>query len=404
MRTEKEPPIRSVAYLSGAPRVSTRPEAAATGPRAHVLGVIHALKRSGWEVIPYIVGDRVPVKWVQKESRALFGGREYRRWFADGMRIMLGLYHMLKVRGEVGSVSWVYERMGLFQALGWPFRRTGIPWVLEVNARFSLEKRGEKTYGSQKLVERWESWVLRQASLLVVVSDVLRDLLLKMDIPEEKILVLPNAVDVHLYNPENVEPKRVFSQPTIGFVGTMYPWQGLDRLIDAISRIRRKGIHYALVVVGDGPMRETWEALARDQLGDRVYFAGRVGWEEVPAWIAGMDLTYSGQIPVRNGVQVYQSPLKLYEYMAMGRVPIVSCEVPEVRYLIQDGDNGYIVDPRDSEGLVNVLQRAWEDRERWREMGKRARKKVEEAHSWDVRVQRLIQHVEPLLVAKKKYR
>ncbi|MCF6192032.1 MAG: glycosyltransferase, partial [Candidatus Hydrothermae bacterium] len=230
-RAVKKTTVRSVAYLSGAPRVSTRPDASATGPRAHVLSFIHALERLGWNVITYIVGDRVPKRWVVKESRALFGGYGLKTWVADGIRMALSVYHLLWVRKRIGKVAWVYERMGLFQALGWPFKRAGVPWVLEVNARFSVEERGEKTFGSQRLVERWETWLFHQADLLVVVSNVLRDALVEIGSPTDKILVLPNAVDVHRYNPNHVRPIRIFSQPTVGFVGTMYPWQGLDRLI-----------------------------------------------------------------------------------------------------------------------------------------------------------------------------
>ena len=47
-------------YLSAAPTVSTRPGAASAGPRAHILGTINGFRAAGWEVRPYIAGDRLP--------------------------------------------------------------------------------------------------------------------------------------------------------------------------------------------------------------------------------------------------------------------------------------------------------------------------------------------------------
>jgi len=124
----------SIAYLSGAPRVSTRAEAGAAGPRSHVLGVMRAFERLGLEVRPFIVGDRVPVEWVHGEQSATALRRSrIRRAVADWVRLGMGLLNGWRAWREIRSVDLVYERYGAFQALGWWFQRRGIPWILETN-------------------------------------------------------------------------------------------------------------------------------------------------------------------------------------------------------------------------------------------------------------------------------
>ncbi len=130
----------TLGYLSGAPRVSTRPEAMLSGPRSHVLGVMRALENLGWNVKPFIVGDRVPLQWVagKHTGRQLHPGW-IRRLAADLLRLVMGIGNGWRARRELGEVDWVYERIGAFQALGWWFRRRGIPWILETNAILHVE-------------------------------------------------------------------------------------------------------------------------------------------------------------------------------------------------------------------------------------------------------------------------
>ncbi len=104
---------RRLGYLSGAPRVSTRHEAGADGPRVHVLGVMSAFRALGWDVRPYIVGDRVPLAWVLGDGsdRAL---REnaLKRLAADMVRLGMGIVHGLRATKQLRDVDGGYKRHG----------------------------------------------------------------------------------------------------------------------------------------------------------------------------------------------------------------------------------------------------------------------------------------------------
>ncbi len=390
-----------LAYLSGSPRVSTRPEAAASGPRTHVLGVIGAFQRLGWEVYPYIVGDKVPISWIKEESERTLQKSALFRLGADLVRLVMGLVHGWRASRELPAVVWVYERYGAFQALGWWFQRKGIPWILETNALLYKEAVTDRpTVALSGFLKTFERWAYRQCDVLVCVSQALSDLIVQdTGVPTDKIIVVPNGVDVNNLDPNKVQPRRFFEGPTIGFIGQLAVWQRLDLLLEAIAELQQEGIVYNLVVVGDGPMRNEWEARA-DSLGlsRRVRFVGYVPWDEVPGYIAGFDLGYAGATSLAAG-KMYLSPLKLYEYAAMAK-PIVAAAHEDAVRLKDDGAQIYLFQPGDVEDLTRVLRWAHSEQASWDQHGRQNHAVIKAKHSWERRVSEIILKTESILERK----
>lgn len=394
--------MATLGYLSGAPRVSTHPEAAASGPRSHVLGVMEGFRRLGWEVRPFIVGDRVPLSWVTKEADVELGHSFAKRLTADVVRLSMAVFNGIQAPRAIGRVDWVYERFGAFQFLGYGFQRRGIPWILETNGLFFIEAAKDRsTLALTGLERRLELWAYRQADVVVCVTEAMKALLAEWDVDPQKVLVVPNGVDVRRFDPERVrgKEKRLLPPPAIGFVGTLYSWQGLDLLIKAIADLRSEGLSFSLAVVGDGPMRAPWEQLARELgLGEQVRFVGRMPWDEVPAYIAGFDLAYTGQVSLHAG-EMYHSPLKLYEYMAMSK-PVVASAFTDAKRMVREGETGYLFEPGSLEDLKRALRKAYREQEAWSDMGRQARTEVVTKHSWEARVQDMIPQIEKILEAK----
>lgn len=380
-------PIRSeprrLGYLSGAPRVTTRSASDAAGPRAHVLGVIDGFERRGWTVQRYIVGDRMPAVVSREGESMLNRGRAW-TLAADMARLALRQRHGSSAWSELGAkVDWVYERFALFQALGARFARRGVPWILETNALLtdeaSRERSGVVLTGVSRRLERS---AYHACTALVAISQALADqLVAEMDVPRDKIAVVPNGVDTRRFDPARVNARRCAG---VLFVGSLASWQGLDTLLRALVDVPME-----VTIAGDGPERAALGALA-EQLGiaSRVRFLGRVAPDDVPALMAGADVCYSGH-------SAFRSPLKLYEYMAMAR-PVVSSAVPDAQAALVDNVSGFLFRPGDVADLTRALRAAHAARECLDVMGERARRDVVAKHSWDARVATICAHVEAL--------
>jgi glycosyltransferase involved in cell wall biosynthesis len=387
--------MRRLGYLSGAPRVSTHPQAEASGPRAHVVGVIDAFRRKGWHVEPYIVGDLLPERMRVRDASGKLHRSWTRRLGADIARLALAARHeRLACRTLRGRVDWVYERLGVFQGLGWPLRARGVPWVVETNAAFFKEAvTDRRSIVLTGVARRRELLAYRRADLIVAVTEALKRTIVDASgVSPEKVIVVPNGVDAHAFRPVP-EAKRHFAGPTILFAGALIGYQALDMLLKTVAAADAHGMRWHVVVVGDGLMRQPWAELAtRLGLADRVRFTGRLAWHDVNAAIQGADICYSGPVVTQLGV-MYHSPLKLYEYMASAR-PVLAAGHEDASRLVTEGDTGVLFTPGSAASLLDALERAWRLRERWTAMGAAARDLILRDHTWDGRVERIAMEVE----------
>lgn len=395
---------KKLGFLAAAPRISTRLDAEMSGPRSRILGLIQGFESWQWSVIPYIVGDKTPRRWSAKGSGAAISKGYFRTLAVDLVRLGLSGLNSWRSWQELGTeVDWVYEYAATLQCLGWIFQKQGIPWILQVEALLYYEAKTErKALILDGIARRLELWSYRQCDVIACVSATLKEILVEeIGIDPEKIVLVPNGVDLEFLNPSLHKPKRLFANFTIGFVGSLYQWAGLDLLLEVIHELQTEGCEIFLAIVGDGEMEHIWSAQARELgLEEQVKFVGRVPWQEVPQYIAGCDLGYSGQIQLQMG-KMYLSPMKLYEYMSMAK-PVVASSFEDAKRLVVEEETGFLFKPGDKQSLKQALIKAIAAKDRLPEMGRQARKEIEANHSWTNRVKVLIDQSERIL-KKKKY-
>jgi len=388
-----------IGYLSAAPRISTHPHAEISGPRTHILGFISACKTLGFEVKAFIVGDRVPRTWVTKKSERAMSGSFIRALTLDLSRLILGTVNARQAWRELGGqVDWVYERFASFRTLGWIFKQHGIPWILETNAPLFYEAKTERKSTALSGLARWlEVQAYRECDALVCVTEALKELIVRESgISPEKVVVVPNGVDSEMLDPQRHKPKRLFNGFTVGFVGRLYAWQGLNLLLEALRELRVEGLDVSLVVVGDGLMRAEWEEQTQSLgIASNVTFVGQVPWEGVPPYISGFDVGYIGHIQMQVG-KMYHSPLKLYEYMAMAK-PVVASAFEDAQRVLQEGETGFLFEPGNKEDLKRALKSAYQAREQLPAMGQRSRDLMVAQHSWLARVSTMVTAIEQIL-------
>lgn len=137
--------------------------------------------------------------------------------------------------------------------------------------------------------------------------------------------------------------------------------RGLETLVDAVARLPRA----ALVLVGDGPLRE---ALVRraEPLGRRAHVLPFTPPADLLPLTASADVGACVLEPISESVRL-ALPNKLFEYLGAG-LPVVVTDLPELRAVVEGFDVGLVVPPGDPEALAAALHRALTDeaaRARW---------------------------------------
>jgi glycosyltransferase involved in cell wall biosynthesis len=312
----------------------------------------------------------------------------------------------LRVAGKCATQSspgFIYERYSLWGTAGERLaRKRSIPLVLEVNSPLAYEEQKYRD-GSlfPSLARRAERRIWQRADLLVAVSKAFCSHFEDAGVAQDKIRILPNAVDRSLIRPDLDGASlpgrlKLDGQFVVGFLGSFKAWHGVGLLFRAFAQLRRKDASYHLLLVGDGPMRAALEDEARRSgLQDSVTFVGSVPHEEVPRYLAIMNVAVAPYPPLE---EFYYSPLKLYEYMAAGRA-IVASKIGQVGEVLSDGLTALLYDPGDDEALIGCLQRLRGDENLRKELGKNARMACAE-NTWMQTVKRVVDWVEPLLQCK----
>jgi glycosyltransferase involved in cell wall biosynthesis len=175
---------------------------------------------------------------------------------------------------------------------------------------------------------------------------------------------------------------------TVGFVGTLKQWHGLEVLVDAFTGLHLSVPSARLLIVGDGPERENLvDRLTRAGIRHAAHLTGAVAPEEVPGLLASMDVAVA---PYPEETTFYFSPLKVYEYMVAG-LPVVASRIGQLARLIEHERTGLLCEPGDAAALSAALQRLCEDRVLGERLGRHARELVQRHHTWDRVVQRIVE-------------
>lgn len=287
----------------------------------------------------------------------------------------------------------VYERYALFHGAGAEIARAlGVPRVLEVNAPLVEEQERFRGLYLKDLAAEREALAFQRADHVIAVSDAVRNHVLAQGVPAERVSVLPNGVDTERFHPAvDGRPMRarhgLGERPVIGFVGSMKPWHGTDFLLDAMARIVTRRPDAVLLLVGDGPALADLRArVAAEGMARHVVIAGRAAHDDMPAYLAAMDVTVAPYTPQPN---FYFSPLKVMESMAAGR-PVVAPRLGQLTFLLQEGVSGLLYPPGDLDAFVAQLLRLLNDPPLLRAMGREARRAAQSDFAWEHTARRTV--------------
>lgn len=204
-------------------------------------------------------------------------------------------------------------------------------------------------------------------------------------LPAKKLFELPPAVDTAHFRPMPARPevRERFhlppAVPLILFVGgldTAHYFKGLEVLLRAVTHIVHNGQPCALLVVGDGDMRQRYEEMAHT-LGmvEQVRFAGSVPRDQLVELYNNADVL---ALPSVNRAEAFG--MVCLEAMACAK-PVIASRLPGVRTVVRDGETGILVEPSHVQALSDALLRICADPEYARRLGEAGSRRVQEHYT-----------------------
>jgi glycosyltransferase involved in cell wall biosynthesis len=223
---------------------------------------------------------------------------------------------------------------------------------------------------------------------IVTVSRAIRAACESVGWPRRPVEVVPNGADTAVFHPRDARAARVrLGVPedgaVISYVGKLVPRKGVDTLIEALGILReRPGGAPWLVAAGVGEMQPALEKRARELgVDDRVRFLGKLGREDVAWAMAAGDLFVLPSLS--EGL-----PTVVCEAMACG-LPTVATAVDGTPEIVDHGETGLLVPPRDARALADAMARLLDDPAEARAMGDRALARARETYTWAANAARM---------------
>ena len=285
-------------------------------------------------------------------------------------------------------------------------RELGLPLVFHVH---STEK-GRTLGNGSEVVSNIELRAAQTADMIITVSNAMKDELIGLGFPAEKIRVVYNGVDPEKYNCNTVGREKVREirqyyglkddDLMVLFLGRLVSVKGVDKLIAAMTHVLQKIPDAKLVIVGLGDMQDYLSRLAQNlKLQDNVRFRFEfIPEEERIAHYAACD------------VAVFPS---VYEPFGIVAIEAMSMEKPVVvgasgvsgmrEIVIASGEEqcGFHVNPNDPTDIAWGIISSLQDPEKKRQLGQNGRKRVLKEFTWDEIAKRTIQNYSELLESQK---
>lgn len=290
----------------------------------------------------------------------------------------------------------VYERSawmsnGSVQVL----KQFNLKHVIEINAPFEEEvKEFEKASSFISFIGKKKLKNLLQSAYLVapITSSLQKHIIKNYGVNPQNCFVVPNAIDkseIQITESRVEDIRKIFNSTdkiVVGFVGSIFPYHGVDRLIHAVSKLNNSNV--SLLIVGDGYLiPELKEQASLLGLNSRVHFTGLVAKEDVYNHIAAMDI-----VTLPN-TEWYCSPVKLFEYGALGKV-VLAVNEAGVSDVMTDTDGMLF---KNNEGdFQEALNFTISNLSQQKEKAKAFQQKIFSNHTWSANARQILNQLNAL--------
>ncbi|OGB33479.1 MAG: glycosyltransferase, exosortase A system-associated [Burkholderiales bacterium RIFCSPLOWO2_12_FULL_61_40] len=363
-----------------------------SGYTFRTLSILHEQRKLGWKTYHLTTPKQGPTSALQEDVNGMTFYRTPSARYTGLLAQMRLTQHRLAEVVDLTKPDVIHAHSPVLNALPslWVGRRYRIPVVYEMRASWedAAVDHGTTVEGSlrYRLSRAMESFALRQADQVTTICEGLRSDIHLRGIPNDRITVVPNAVDVTVFK-FGVEADWSLRQQlglagatVVGFVGSFYGYEGLHLLLDAVRCLLPRHPNLHVLLVGEGPKEANLKAQAVAMgLEERVVFAGRIAHGDVHRYYGLIDVLAYPRLPIRLTELV--TPLKPLEAMAQGRM-FVASDVGGHRELIRHGETGFLFPAGDATALGNAIDQLLSQRSAWPLIRAQARRFVELERTW----------------------
>jgi glycosyltransferase involved in cell wall biosynthesis len=386
-----------IIYLSPHPHVSMHD---ISGPGVHIREVMHGFQQKGHEVIWASPNQRMADQPLPRKPKSgIFLKKIIKsilpKIIWESLRDIQLMWIDRQFDDELQRLidehkpDFIYERVYYLMGCGYRMaRKNKITYLVEINSPYTIEK-PLMSYKSlfAPLAERNERNQMQAIHQGFVVASSLKEYFIqKYPFTQGRITVTPNAVRKEFTEPASESAKQQARKELslrdddilVTFVGSIFPYHGVDILIHAYHDVRKQyGSRLKLLIMGDGEILEDLKALSvKLGIADEVTFTGKAPSAKVREYLT---VTH---IAVLANCNWYSSPIKLFEYGSK-RLAIIAPKYPGVEDVMTGNTDGVLVDP-DQHSLSKAIQLLAEHPEIRERYAASFHERVKAHYTWDV--------------------
>jgi glycosyltransferase involved in cell wall biosynthesis len=201
-------------------------------------------------------------------------------------------------------------------------------------------------------------FLYRHADCVVVVTPAFEDYLVEhWHVPQEKIAVVENGVETDLFAPLAAAAVRrqlgAEGKFVVSYIGTMGMAHGLGTMIEAAAQLQSTNPEIMFLILGEGAEKERIVALARERGLNNLRFVDQQPREKIPAYICATNACVV--LLKKNDLFKTVIPTKMLEFMSCAR-PVILGVDGQARAILEEAHGGLVVEPENSDALVNAIR------------------------------------------------
>lgn len=265
---------------------------------------------------------------------------------------------------------------------------------------FVIELHNNKLHqGYGWLNKYWHRFLIKmsktsQVLRIVCISEALKNYWINRGIPSNKLIVAHDGIDQNVFhkNISKYVARRKLGLPVekqiVTYTGRLYKNRKIENIITLADKFRK--VHF-LLVGGPDEQSNAYKNMAESNEIKNITFTGQIPHEQIPDYLFASDVLlglWSSDVPTIN----YCSPLKVFEYMAAGRI-IIAHAFPTIKEVLRHNYNALLAKPDSLEELTKRTKEALEGNYP-SSIEAQARKDVFTHYTWKQRARHILSEIE----------